>query len=59
ALNDILHTMIRKNKTILLITHDVEFAAVSSDNMAMMFDGRLVAYESTEAFLNNNYFYQI
>ncbi len=43
--------------TVLLVTHDVEFAARTADDMAMMYDGRIVACESKEAFLRGNVFY--
>ena len=43
--------------TVLLVTHDVEFAALVADDMAMMYDGRIVACESKEDFLRGNVFY--
>ena len=42
---------------VLLVTHDVEFAARVADDMAMMYDGRIVACESKEDFLRGNVFY--
>ena len=44
-------------KTVLLVTHDIEFAAECADMMAMMFDGRVVTCENTRSFLEGNAFY--
>ena len=47
----------RLGKTVLLVTHDIEFAAVTADVMALMYDGRIVACENKEKFLTGNVFY--
>ena len=46
-----------EEKTVLVVTHDVEFAAKVADDMAMMYDGRIVACEKKEDFLKGNLFY--
>ncbi len=46
------------NKTaILIITHDVEFAADVSDRMALLFDGRVTYEASPKEFCSSNMFY--
>ncbi|MBR6228400.1 MAG: ATP-binding cassette domain-containing protein [Eubacterium sp.] len=44
-------------KQVLLVTHDIEFAAGVADTMAMMYDGRIVACEDKKSFLKGNMFY--
>ncbi|MCR4605178.1 MAG: ATP-binding cassette domain-containing protein [Eubacterium sp.] len=44
-------------KTILIITHDMEFAAKTADCISMMYDGRVVATDSVGAFLAENTFF--
>ena len=44
-------------KSILLVTHDIEFAATAADTMAMMYDGKVAACEEKERFLRENVFY--
>ena len=46
-----------EGKQVLLVTHDIEFAAEVSDSMAMMYDGRIVACGKTQEFLKGNMFY--
>lgn len=43
--------------TVLLISHDVEFAAMCADRCAMFSQGRIAACEPTERFLRGNRFY--
>lgn len=43
--------------TILLITHDVEFAAECADRCALFFDGAIAACENTADFMNGNRYY--
>ena len=43
--------------TVLLISHDVEFAAMCADRCAMFSQGRIAACEPTECFLSGNRFY--
>ena len=44
-------------KTVLVITHDIEFAGRSADYISMVFDGRVVASDERERFLTDNLFY--
>ena len=43
--------------TVLLITHDVEFAALCADRCALFAQGRIAATDTTERFLSGNRFY--
>ena len=44
-------------KTIILVTHDMEFASNISDRCALYFDGEIVSVEEKHKFLLNNSFY--
>ncbi len=46
-----------KGKTIVMVSHDIEFCAEISDRCAMFFDGNITALESTREFFKNNTFY--
>lgn len=43
--------------TIIMVTHDVEFAAMFSDRCGMFFDGNMTSINETNKFLRNNNFY--
>lgn len=45
------------NITIVLVTHDVEFAARHAARTAMLFDGQITACTSSAYFFRENYFY--
>ncbi|KKO54030.1 ABC transporter ATP-binding protein [Paenibacillus sp. DMB20] len=50
--------MIRESgTTILMVSHDIEFAASHATRCGLLFDGAMVAVEETRSFLRNNYFY--
>lgn len=48
-----------KNKgiTIVMATHDIEFAARFSDHCALLFDGDIACIEEPTTFFSKNYFY--
>lgn len=46
-----------EGKAILLITHDVEFAAMISDRMLLMFGGKIVCDRPAREFCESNIFY--
>lgn len=50
----ILHEM---KITILMVTHDIEFAAAVSTRCAILFDGRIVSESEPHAFFSGNSFY--
>ncbi len=43
--------------TILLVTHDVDFAAETADRCGLLFDGAAAGLDTPEAFFSGNYFY--
>ena len=43
--------------TIIMATHDIEFAAKFSDRCALLFDGDIKTLEEPEEFFSENYFY--
>ena len=43
--------------TVLMVSHDVEFAAVCADRCALFFDGAIAACEGTDGFMNGNRYY--
>ena len=43
--------------SILLVTHDLEFAAAYADRCALLFDGQIVSEEEPHAFFSGNRFY--
>ena len=43
--------------TILLVTHDVDFAAETADRCGLLFDGAAAGIDTPEAFFSGNYFY--
>lgn len=56
-LADILMELKASGKTVVLVTHDLEFAAMYSDRTAMMFDGKLGKGTDPKTFFSENRFY--
>lgn len=56
-LGRILKILCSRGKSILCVTHDMEFAAAFADRAGMMFDGKLEGTESPRDFFTGNYFY--
>ena len=56
-LADIVLVLKDRGVTVLLISHDVEFAAMCADRCAMFSQGHIAACEPTERFLSGNRFY--
>ncbi len=52
-----LKTLRDRGLTILLITHDIELAAVLSDRIALLFDGQIASVAEPHTFFENNFFY--
>ena len=44
-------------KSVLMVTHDVEFAARYSDRCGLLFDGEIISEESPSEFFSDNSFY--
>jgi energy-coupling factor transporter ATP-binding protein EcfA2 len=57
ALGDILLCLKDEGRTILLVTHDLEFAAQYCDRCGLLFDGKIVAEDNAVEFFSRNRFY--
>lgn len=56
-LRRILRDLQAEGMTILLVTHDVEFAAQTADRCALFFDGEVLSADTPTAFFSENNFY--
>ncbi len=56
-LREILRDLKKDGVTVLIVTHDVEFAAETADECALFFDGGIVCTEAPERFFSGNSFY--
>lgn len=56
-LGEILRELKGEGKTVFIISHDMEFAAVYADEMALMFRGRVELLTKTRKFFEENQFY--
>lgn len=43
--------------TVVMVTHDVEFAAVGADRCALFFDGEIISSDAPNSFFAENNFY--
>lgn len=57
ALGDILLSFKAEGRTILLVTHDLEFAAQYCDRCGLLFDGKIAAEDNAVEFFSHNRFY--
>lgn len=57
ALGDVLASLKGEGRTILLVTHDLEFAAQYCDRCGLLFDGKIVAEDNAVEFFSRNRFY--
>ena len=48
---------LKENHTILMVSHDVEFASLCADRCGFLFDGAITALKPTSDFLKDNNFY--
>jgi energy-coupling factor transport system ATP-binding protein len=53
----IIRALLSRGKTILMVSHDVEFCARHADFCALFFDGAIVAADEPGAFFSGNSFY--
>jgi len=58
ALGKWLKSMQSRGLTIVIVTHDIEFAARFSDCSAMLFQGKITVTSSTKDFFKGNIFIQ-
>lgn len=56
-LSDILARLKADGITVLVVTHDVEFAAENADRCALFFDGEIVSCDTPRNFFSDNNFY--
>lgn len=54
---EILHELLQKGVTILMVSHDIEFCAKYAHRCAMFFDGSIVSWDTPRRFFSNNSFY--
>ena len=57
VLTGILKELKARGVTVIMVTHDTEFAASTADRCAMLFAGELTQGESPEKFFSENCFY--
>lgn len=57
ALGDVLESLKAEGRTILLVTHDLEFAAENCERCGLLFDGKIAAEDNAERFFSRNRFY--
>ena len=57
VLGETLRELSQQGKTIVLATHDLEFAAQYSDSCGLFFDGKIHSTSSTREFFAKNRFY--
>jgi len=55
--NEILKKLKAMGITIVLVTHDIEFASKISDYISLMFNGEIITTNKTRDFLSENIFY--
>ncbi len=53
----VLKELKKSGKTVVMVSHDIEFCAEVSDRCAMFFDGNITSIETTRRFFKNNTFY--
>ena len=56
-LGDLLAKLKNMGKTILIVTHDVEFSAQISDMCGLIFDGEIISQGNPHEFFSQNNFY--
>ncbi len=56
-LRALLRALRAEGRSILLVTHDVEFAAAVADRCALFFDGEIIADGAPNEFFSGNHFY--
>jgi len=56
-LADVILRLKEQGVTVLMVSHDVDFAALCADRCALLFDGGITAYEPTDDFLRHNRYY--
>lgn len=55
--SEVLSKLHKEGLTIMMVTHDIEFAAQNAERCAMMFDGEITVDGTPEQLFKGNYFY--
>lgn len=61
SLADVAHlvrALADEGRTVVFVTHDLDFALVAADEVSMVFDGELACTEDVEGFFENNIVYR-
>jgi energy-coupling factor transport system ATP-binding protein len=56
-LADILKKLKSEGITIIIVTHDIEFAAITAERCALFFDGEITSVDIPSPFFSGNSFY--
>ena len=56
-LGEILKKLKAENKTIIVVSHDIEFSGIYADRCAMIFEGKITSEGSANTFFSGNSFY--
>ncbi len=56
-LGEIIKKLVSQGKTIVMVTHDLEFAARYSDTCLLLFDGQIMSQGSPKDFFSDNTYY--
>ena len=56
-LADLIRQLADEGVTVLMVSHDIAFAALCADRCALLFDGGIAACDTTARFLSGNRFY--
>ena len=57
-LSRIVKALAAEGKTIVMVTHDLDFAFATADEVSMLFDGELACTEPVQDFFDNNLIYR-
>ncbi|WP_303250911.1 ABC transporter ATP-binding protein [uncultured Senegalimassilia sp.] len=58
ALSQTIKSLTDEGHTIVLVTHDLDFAFATADTVSMLFDGEIVCTEPVEGFFKHNLIYR-
>ncbi len=56
-LASIIDSLTRDGRTVIAVTHDIEFAAEYADRCALLFDGEIISTDTPRRFFSKNSFY--
>lgn len=56
-LADMLRKLQKRGKTIVVVSHDIEFCAVAGDRVALLFDGEVATVSDVRSYMSDNNFF--